>query len=222
MLQQQAVPITGSQVASAPSVVQVKDFIEGALPANSGMNDDALSALASGFVTDAASSEMGFSALASQTSMSLDAFIAAANTSQVCFLAYTVSLTTCAELPFCLTCFLGHPCLQCFYIESLLLMVLSSDYPRSGKFEMDLAARSSSVSVPKGAWQFHAIPERLLALPQQKLTCHNTSSSFCLRLSIRLWQFVGKSATSFLTERLQLHQTLYYGELVLAHCDCSL
>ena len=35
MLQQQAVPITGSQAASAPSVVQVKDFIEEALPANS-------------------------------------------------------------------------------------------------------------------------------------------------------------------------------------------
>ena len=63
--------------------MQVKDFIEEALPANSGTSDDALSALASTFVTDAASSEMGFAGLASQTSISLDAFIAAANTSQV-------------------------------------------------------------------------------------------------------------------------------------------
>ena len=47
-------------------VMQVKDFIEEALPANSGTSDDALSALASTFVTDAASSEMGFAGLASQ------------------------------------------------------------------------------------------------------------------------------------------------------------
>ena len=66
-------------------MLQVKDFIEESLAANSGTSDEALVALAAGFVADAAAAELGFSGLASQTSISLDAFIAAANTSQVCF-----------------------------------------------------------------------------------------------------------------------------------------
>lgn len=62
----------------------MKDFIEEALPANSGTTDDTLGILASTFVADAAAAELGLSGLPSQTSVSLDAFIAAANTSQVC------------------------------------------------------------------------------------------------------------------------------------------
>lgn len=63
--------------------LQVKDFIEEALVANSSVTDEALLGLATSFTAEAVKAEMEFSGLASQTSMSLDAFIAAAHSSQV-------------------------------------------------------------------------------------------------------------------------------------------
>lgn len=63
------------------------DFIEEALPANSGVNDTALQQLVDRFIAEGIAAQTASEGLASQTSMSLDAFFAASHTSQVLFLA---------------------------------------------------------------------------------------------------------------------------------------
>ncbi|KAL3160912.1 hypothetical protein ABBQ38_009304 [Trebouxia sp. C0009 RCD-2024] len=62
---------------------EVRDFIEEALPANSGVNDAALKELVDKFVGDGIAAQVAAEGLASQTSMSLDAFFAACHASQV-------------------------------------------------------------------------------------------------------------------------------------------
>ena len=62
---------------------QVHDFIEEALPANSGVDDKTLEGLVGGFIGEGMASQVASEGLASQTSMSLDAFFAACHTSQV-------------------------------------------------------------------------------------------------------------------------------------------
>lgn len=61
----------------------MRDFIEEALPANSGVNDAALKELVDKFVGDGIAAQVAAEGLASQTSMSLDAFFAACHASQV-------------------------------------------------------------------------------------------------------------------------------------------
>ena len=63
--------------------VQVHDFIEEALPANSKVNDAALQKLVDRFIAQGMAAQTASEGLASQTSMSLDAFFAACHTSQV-------------------------------------------------------------------------------------------------------------------------------------------
>lgn len=59
------------------------DFIEEALPANSGVDDQTLAGLVGKFVAEGMAAQVASEGLASQTSMSLDAFFAACHTSQV-------------------------------------------------------------------------------------------------------------------------------------------
>ena len=62
---------------------QVHDFIEEALPANSGVDDKGLEELVNSFVAQGMAAQIAAEGVASQTSMSLDAFFAACSTSQV-------------------------------------------------------------------------------------------------------------------------------------------
>ena len=71
--------------------------MEEALPANSGVNDAALQKLVDRFIGEGMAAQTASEGLASQTSMSLDAFFAACHTSQVLLhhlrlLLYTGSL----------------------------------------------------------------------------------------------------------------------------------
>ena len=59
------------------------DFIEEALPANSGVDDAALKELVDRFIAKGMAAQTVSEGLASQTSMSLDAFFAACHTCQV-------------------------------------------------------------------------------------------------------------------------------------------
>lgn len=59
------------------------DFIEEALPANSGVDDAALKELVDRFIAKGMAAQTVSEGLASQTSMSLDAFFAACDASQV-------------------------------------------------------------------------------------------------------------------------------------------
>lgn len=62
---------------------QVRDFIEEALPANAGVDDKGLEELVAGFVSEGMASQVASEGVASQTSISMDAFFAACHTSQV-------------------------------------------------------------------------------------------------------------------------------------------
>ena len=66
-------------------LLQVRDFIEEALPANSGVDDAALDQLVAAFVAEGVAAQVASEGVASQTSLSLDAFFAACHTSQVIF-----------------------------------------------------------------------------------------------------------------------------------------
>ena len=68
--------------------MQVHDFLEEALPANSGVNDAALQEMVDRFVAEGIAAQTASEGLASQTSMSLDAFFAACHTSQVLLQAH--------------------------------------------------------------------------------------------------------------------------------------
>ncbi len=71
----------------------MRDFIEEALPANSGVDDRGLEELVNGFVSEGMAAQFASEGVASQTSMSLDAFFAACHTSQVGTLAAMSFLT---------------------------------------------------------------------------------------------------------------------------------
>ncbi|KAL0042160.1 hypothetical protein WJX77_004929 [Trebouxia sp. C0004] len=62
---------------------QVHDFIEEALPANSGVDDRGLEDLVGSFVSEAMAAQVASEGIASQSSMSMGAFLAACHTSQV-------------------------------------------------------------------------------------------------------------------------------------------
>ncbi|KAL0041495.1 hypothetical protein WJX79_005335 [Trebouxia sp. C0005] len=62
---------------------KVHDFIEEALPANSGVDDRGLDDLVASFVSEAMAAQVASEGIASQSSISMDAFFAACHTSQV-------------------------------------------------------------------------------------------------------------------------------------------
>ena len=77
----------------------MQDFIEEALPANSGVDDKGLEELVASFVSEGMAAQIASEGVASQTSMSLDAFFAACHMSQVrsltCTTFYNLSCMLC-------------------------------------------------------------------------------------------------------------------------------
>lgn len=88
------------------SCVQVHDFIEEALPANSGVNDAALQKLVDQFIAEGMAAQTASEGFVSQTSMSLDAFFAACHASQVMLQDSSLLLGTqvACMMPNCIQC----------------------------------------------------------------------------------------------------------------------
>lgn len=77
--------------------MQVHDFIEEALPANSGVDDRGLDDLVASFVSEAMAAQVASEGIASQSSISMDAFFAACHTSQVSMRLRLSVLCECYE-----------------------------------------------------------------------------------------------------------------------------